>query len=299
MIGIIGLEGIMIIDITTLLFAIVALLAIHIPQPETTEAGRAEQGSLLKESFYGFQYIAARPSLLGLLLIFTWSNLAGGFAMVLSSPMILARTGSDELILAAVQSALAIGGLVGSLLISVWGGPQRRNHGVLLSMLGLAVLGGTVLGLGRGVVVWALGSFFIFFFISILNSSSQAIWQAKFAPDVQGRVFATRRLIAQITFPLGVVLAGPLADKVFEPALAVGGSLAGSLGRIVGTGPGAGMSAIVLIASLAASLSTVVGYAIPAIRNVESIIPYFEPQIKPESEMVGESGELRGAEAGA
>jgi MFS transporter, DHA3 family, macrolide efflux protein len=30
----------------------------------------------------------------------------------------------------------------------------------------------------------------------LVNASNQAIWQAKVAPDVQGRVFAVQRLIA-------------------------------------------------------------------------------------------------------
>jgi len=53
----------------------------------------------------------------------------------------------------------------------------------------------------------------------LINSSNQAIWQAKVAPDLQGRVFATRRLIAWFVTPFATLLAGPLADYVFEPAM--------------------------------------------------------------------------------
>ncbi len=68
--GIIGLTGILSIDIFSFIFAIGALLVVHIPQPRVTEEGRKGQGSLLKESAYGFRYILERPSLLGLQIVF-------------------------------------------------------------------------------------------------------------------------------------------------------------------------------------------------------------------------------------
>ena len=42
----------------------------------------------------------------------------------------------------------------------------------------------------------------------LMNSHSQSIWQTQTPPELQGRVFAVRRLIAQFTWPLGTALAG-------------------------------------------------------------------------------------------
>jgi hypothetical protein len=106
-----------------------------------------------------------------------------------------------------------------------------------------------------------------------LNGSTQAIWQSKVAPDVQGRVFAVRRLIAQITAPLALLLAGPLADRVFEPAMQPGGTLAGPLGWLVGNAPGSGMSLILLATGLLGVAVGLVGYLIPKIRDVETLLP--------------------------
>ncbi|MFO8150791.1 MAG: hypothetical protein R6T93_10875, partial [Trueperaceae bacterium] len=74
-----------------------------------------------------------------------------------------------------------------------------------------------------------------------MNGCSQAIWQNKTAPDVQGRVFAVRRMIAWSSMPLAYLVAGPLADHVFGPLLDEGGALVGSVGRIIGTGEGRGI----------------------------------------------------------
>ena len=45
--------------------------------------------------------------------------------------MILLRTGNDSVSLGLVQSAGAIGGVVGGIAMSAWGGFKRRVHGVL------------------------------------------------------------------------------------------------------------------------------------------------------------------------
>jgi hypothetical protein len=113
-------------------------------------------------------------------------------------------------------------------------------------LLGLSATGAAQvwLGLGQTVWIWAAAGFCFVALIPILNGANQAIWQAKVAPGVQGRVFAARRMIAQIIGPVGMALAGPLADRLFEPAMHPGGSLAALLGAWFGTGPGAGMAVI-------------------------------------------------------
>jgi Major Facilitator Superfamily len=273
LLGFIGLGGIMIIDIVSFSFAIGALLLVHIPQPERTEAGREGQGSIWKESAYGFPYIYKRPSLLGLQLVFLFGNFFSALGWVLLAPMILARTNSNELMLGSVQSAGAIGGVAGGLIMSAWGGPKRRVYGVLGGWLLTSLLGETLLGLGQGLPVWLVASFLAAFFSPIINASNQAIWQAKVAPDVQGRVFATRRMIAWMVMPVSQLVAGPLADQLFEPAMQEGGRLADTLAWLVGTGPGAGMALIVTFSGLAAALVALVGYAVRAVRDAETILP--------------------------
>jgi MFS family permease len=273
LLGLIGIAGILTVDIVTFTVAIATLLVVHVPQPEGTEAGREGRGSLWKESLYGFRYIWQRPSLLGLQLVFLGTNLTSGFAFTVMAPMILAQTGNDEVALGSVQSVMGIAGVVGSLLLTVWGGPKRRIHGVLLGMILGSLLGELVLGLGRSPLGWAVGGFFAALFVPITNGSNQAIWQAKVAPDVQGRVFATRRLIAQLSWPIATLLAGPLADYLFEPAMVAGGSLTGLFGGLVGTGSGTGMALMFVFTGLLGALVGLGGYAFPAVRQVEDLLP--------------------------
>ena len=275
LLGRIGIAGIMTIDVITFVIAIGALLFVAIPEPTRSAAGSEGQGSLWKESLYGFRYVWERPSLLGFQLLLAVGNLADYAAFILFAPMILARSGSDELALGSVQSAIAVGGVAGGVLLSVWGGPKRRIHGVLIgwSLSGVGIL---LMGLGSAVPLWLLAGLIYGFLEPIVNGSVQAIWQVKVAPDVQGRVFSTQLLMSQATMPLAMLLAGPLADQIFEPAMMSGGSLAEAFGWLVGTAPGAGMALLIALCGGAVLLLPLLGYAIPAVRDIEELVPDYD-----------------------
>lgn len=268
-----GIAGVMIIDIITFFIAIGTIILIDIPQPKLSTDGQKAQGSLLQESLFGFRYILARPPLLGIQCIFFLTNLFSAFGLTLLPVMILARTGNDEVSLGTVQSMLGIGGFVGGLLMSTWGGPKRRVNGVLFGMFLSGVFGQVTLGLGQNVLVWSVGAFLLMFFVPFINGSNQAIWQSKVPADLQGRVFSVRRLIAQITSPVGMLLVGPLADLIFEPAMMSGGSLTPVFGGLIGVGTGAGMALMLMGTGVFVALSGLIGYAFPSIRNIEEILP--------------------------
>lgn len=276
LLGIIGIAGVMMIDITTFLIAISMLFFVHIPRPPTTEAGRKGMGSIWKESFYGFRYIYERPSLLGLQLVFFSINLFGSFGNTVLNPMILARFPPNSPLgnqtLGSVQTAGGIGGLIGSILLTAWGGPKRKVHGVLGGMILISLFGGILLGLGQNIYIWVVTAFLSWVSLPIINGSNQAIWQAKVAPDVQGRVFATRLMIAQISIPIAMLLAGPLADLVFTPAMMPGGSLTTLFGGLMGTGPGVGMSLMLVISGILGILVGIVGYSVRVVRKAEDIL---------------------------
>ena len=273
LLGVVGFAGILTIDIITFSFAIGALLLVHIPQPKITAEGRASRGSIWKESAYGFRYILDRPSLLGLQIVFMLGNFFVSIPFAILPAMILASTNNNELIFATVSSAGAIGGVAGGLLMSAWGGPKQRIHGVLAGWAISSLLGVVLFGLGKTLPVWVAASFMGALFVPIINGSNQAIWQSKVAPDLQGRVFSIRRLIAWFVNPAAMLVAGPLADRVLEPSMMESGNLSGVFGGVAGTGPGAGMSLMFIFAGLMAMIVGIAGYFVPAIRNVETLLP--------------------------
>lgn len=279
---IIGLTGILSFDVVTFLLAIGALLIVHIPPPVRTQEGAQAKGGMLKEAAYGFKYIFARPSLLGLQLVFFAGNLFTGIGFTVLAPMILSRTGNDSLMLGSAQTAGAIGGLVGGLLMSAWGGFKRRVHGVLLGWIwsGISM---AIIGFAGGLPMWVTGLALSAFVVPLVNASNQAIWQSKVAPDLQGRVFSARRLIAWFTNPISPIIAGTLADFVLEPAARAGTGLPRMFSWLVGTGPGSGMGLLIVLCGFAAALVGIIGYFIDPVVHAETRLPDHDTLAKAEA----------------
>lgn len=271
--GLVGLRGILLLDLVTFAAAFLTLILVHIPQPKQSAAGLESRGSLLSEALYGFRFIFTRPSLLGLQTVFLLGNLTANLGSAIMAAMILARTASSETVLATVQSAAGIGGVLGGVLLSTWGGPRRKVHGVLLGWVLASFFEGVLMGLGQSMWVWAACAFVFALIVPILNGSNQAIWQAKVPPDVQGKVFSARRMIAWVAGPLALLVAGPLADRVLTPAMMPGGSLVGLFGGLVGTGPGAGMALLLVLSGLLGMAVGLGGYFFRVVREAEDLIP--------------------------
>jgi MFS family permease len=264
-----GLLALLAIDLLSAAFAIGTLLFVHIPQPETSAAGQEAGVTFFQQAIFGFQYIVRQPSLLGLQLVFMAGNFFYTLGTAVQAPMILARTDSDTLVFGSIQTAGALGSIAGALILGAWGGFQRRVHGVLI---GWALSGLTIIGVGasQALVPWLVTGFVAVLFAPLINASNQAIWQAKVPPDVQGRVFASRRMIAWGVAPVSRLLAGPLADRVLEPAFTTGD---GMLARVFGTGPGAGMGFQLAVAGVLTALIGLGGYLFPIVRNAEDLLP--------------------------
>lgn len=269
--GVVGLQGILWIDLATFLVAISTVTWTKIPQPPKNPVEQPSQ-HVWQELTFGFRYIWRRRSLFAILIFLLSTNLMATTAWAVHSPMILARSGNDATVLASVQAAIGIGGVVGAVVLSIWGGPKSRIHGLLLGSA-LGEFGGMILGLARSQSIWMLSGFASAFFAPFFGSSNQAIWLSKVEPEVQGRVFAIRYLIAQITAPLGFAIAGPLADYWFAPAMSPGRFGAQWLGGWFGTGAGAGMAVQYTVFSGLGALVGLSGYAFPALRHVETLVP--------------------------
>ncbi len=268
----IGLTGILSLDVITFILAITILLFVFIPQPPRTAEGAVSQENMFKEATFGFKYIFARPSLLGLQLVFFFGNLCMGIAFTVLAPMILLRTGNNTVSLGLVQSAGAIGGVVGGIAMSLWGGFKRRVHGVLAGWM-IASFFASLIGFSVWLPVWIGAMALSSLFNPLINGSNQAIWQSKVSPDMQGRVFSARTLIAWLPNPISPLIAGLLADYVLEPAMSVPGGLSLSLGGLIPPGPGAGMALLIILGSIGGLLAGLTGYFVNPIRNAEDLLP--------------------------
>jgi DHA3 family macrolide efflux protein-like MFS transporter len=270
LLSLIHLPGIILTDFATFLFSLVTLLSIRFPDAKTNTVRKAGTPSLLREMADGWTYITARPGLLGLMIFIAVSNFAIGIAQVLFAPLILAF--APVTVLGTVQSIACSGMVVGSILMSVWGGPKRRMYAVFgfELLIGLSIF---FLGVRASIPLIIVAGFGAYFSAAFFLGSGQAILQTKVAPEVQGRVFAVRRALGGSSLPLGYLVAGPLADRIFEPLMATNGLLAGSIGQIIGVGTGRGIGLLLAISGAMVMLTAVAGYQYPRLWLLEDELP--------------------------
>ena len=262
-----GLGWVLIVDVVTFLVAVATLTLVSFPRPERAAH---DQGSMRDDMVFGWRYIRQRPGLYGLLWIFSGVNFTLAFANVLFIPLVVSFASAGAA--GAVVSVFGLGLIGGSVIMSVWKGPDKWVE-VLLGAMVVAGLMIAVVGLRPSLTLVAIGVGLLAFGVPVANTASQVIWQTKVELSVQGRVFSIRRMLAQAIAPIAIVLSGPLADNVFEPALAAGGSLAGSVGSVLGTGPGRGIGLMFVIAGLLTMVLGLIGFAMPHVRNVETELP--------------------------
>jgi MFS transporter, DHA3 family, macrolide efflux protein len=271
----IQLGNMALIDCASYVFsALLMLLFVRIPNPPRTTEGEQARGSLWKEMRFGWDYITARKGLLALLLFFLLINFLSGVMNPLLVPLILDNW--DASTLGYISTLMGVGMLAGTLVMSAWGGGRRK----IFPLLGAA----TVMGLFLGAVglraylpLLCICGVAVMFCNPFMNACSQAIWQSKVAPDVQGRVFAVRRTISWSSGLIAPLLAAPLADYIFRPSMAVGGALAPILGPIFGYGASRGVGVLISLVGLLTTAVAITALLTPTIRRVELDLPDHDP----------------------
>jgi DHA3 family macrolide efflux protein-like MFS transporter len=211
------LQGILAIDVVTALIAIGPLFFIAVPQPERVTMVSSTQG---KASFWqdfasGFKYVWGWPGLLLICLMAMQINflLNPAFALL---PLVVTRHFNGAAIqLATLDSLAGIGTIVGGLALSAWGGFKRQIHTAMAGVIGIG-LGCLIMGLlPASAFTWAVVAMFVLGFASpIANGPLLAAVQAAVAPDMQGRVFSLIGSLAAAMSPIGLLIAGPVSDRV-------------------------------------------------------------------------------------
>ena len=267
----IGLGGMVALDVASYAVAIGVVLVVRFPDAMARQR-KEPLFSAIKE---GLEYSWRLRGLRGMLLFFAAINIFLAVPLMLMSPLVLSFGKLDDV--AHLSFVGALGAIAGAAAMSAWGGPrERRMNGVLIAAAALG-LSAVVTGLHASLPVIALGVFGTTLSLGILNGVYFMIIQVKTPQRFHGRVFALNTVLAWSTLPIGFGLVGPAAANVFGPLMAHGGALAGSLGTVIGAGPGRGLALADILAGLVILVVVAVGASLPSLKHFDRDIPDATP----------------------
>lgn len=271
LIGILGIGGILIIDFSTFLIALTTLLIARFPKINRTKQTKPPQiRRLLQEMQFAWRYITKRPGLSRLLQYMSTNFFSVGILEVVFWPLILDFGSREEL-----GYVLSIGGsglLLGSIVMTAWGGPKRKVYG-LLYFIPLQALIMLMAALQTSIPLAALGLFVYLFAQPIIVSCNQAIWQSKVPQHYQGRVFALQQMIEKSLAIFAYIVVGPLVENFLEPLMA-GGPFAETVGPYIGgIGEGRGIALMVLLMGIGNLLATAMAFRSRRLRHLDVELP--------------------------
>lgn len=268
MLGVTSMAGVIIFDFITLFFASFTLmLFVKIPLVKVTKENKFNMTNYRKELMDGFKVIRQSNLLRVLLSLLAFINLVAGITYYnLLSPMILARSESNPQILALVNGAIGLGGILGGLLIALRPLFKSKTKIIFLSAGLSFAFGDILLALGRSVPLWVIGGFLSSLFIPLINANQNYFWRTIIPVELQGRAFSFKYALQSGMIPIGLILGGILADYIFEPFMM---DTSGILVSLVGSTKGSGMALLFLITGILGTLVSIIGFFSRAVQDAE------------------------------
>jgi DHA3 family macrolide efflux protein-like MFS transporter len=217
LLAVLPMQGILAIDVLTAVIAVIPLLFFQIPQPDRSsqQPGALGRSSFKQDFLAGLSYVWGWPGLMLIGVMATVINFLLTPAFTLLPILVTKHFNGQAIQLATIDSFYGIGVIVGGLVLSAWGGFKRR---ILTSLVGLVAMGLGCLLMGllppSAFAIAVAVSFYLGFVNPIVNGPLFAAVQAAVSPEMQGRVFSLIGTFAAAMSPIGLIIAGPIADKL-------------------------------------------------------------------------------------
>jgi DHA3 family macrolide efflux protein-like MFS transporter len=216
LITVLPLHGVMAVDVVTAAFAIIPLFFVPIPQPERRAvAAGAARPTLWADMREGFGFVWGWAGLRQVMFIAVVLNFLLNPASSLVPLLVTEHFAQGAPGLALLQSLWGGGVVLGGVLLSVWGGFRRRMLTSMLGVMGIGA-GALLLGLAPAAAFWmALAGMALLGIMNpIANGPLHAIFQSVIPPDMQGRAFTMIGTACSAMAPVGMAIAGPVADAL-------------------------------------------------------------------------------------
>lgn len=238
----VGLKIIIIIDLITFIFAFITL-AFHVEISSITSLTKDEK-SIYKQCMLGIRYLLSKKDIFSLILFMAFVNFIAAIYNTNLSPMILSRSGNNDIQLGIVSSAISIAMVIGSILVTRLPETTKKIPLILNIMTFSFLFCNSLLGIGQNYYMWTIAVFMGNVLIPFLTANVEYIMRTKVPLELQGRVFSARNTLQYTSIPIGNILGGFLADKVFEPYMKESTIVQAFLSKIVGYGDGSGIAVL-------------------------------------------------------
>lgn len=274
LLGLLHLTGVILLDVTTVFFALLPLLVLQFPEfSDTDNATTLEPTfSIFEQIVEGWQYLNDRRGLLGLVLLRAIYNVAVSASLILATPLLLSLTTPTNV--GVVFSIGATGMVLGSLLLGTLNNDQQQLVNIIFISMTLGAAGLIFAGTQTSIILYTCAAFLFALGIPLINGCTQVLFQRKVDPKIQGRIFSTNSMIIMVAPPIIILGLGPLVDRVLEPRMAFDGPWAHTIvGELVGSGPGRGTALLMLTLGIVVALFIVTAYQYEPLRFLEKQLP--------------------------
>ena len=275
-----SIEMVLLVDSLSYLIAIVTVLLVGLPG--TPRSDGEPPNKLWQDCVYGFRYIMRNRYFAGFEGFLLAINVLASIGFVLLRPLVLARTGNSAAAVGVVMTTGAVGGVTGAILLGTLRSPRDKMLRVLGAIIVFSVIGRVLYGVADVLVLLAVAVCFVSFCIPIIDGYTNTIWQEKVEPAVQGRVFAARQFVEDLTVPVAAIIAGPLVDHLLVPWMQPGRAGPSIFGGLVGTGAGGAIGLVFVLIGVLGVVVALIGFAVPGIRRLETLVPDHDP-VRPET----------------
>ncbi|MER7753814.1 MFS transporter [Kitasatospora sp. NPDC097643] len=277
-----GISTILLIDTVSYAFAIATVLLVALPATPKQPDGAAPS-TFWQDCQIGFRYILRSKPLRNLETFLVIINVLASTGYLLLRPLVLARTGDSNGSLALVLSTGAIGGIGGTILVAALKSPRDKMRYVLWATVAFSVIGRILYGVSDVVILLGIALIVVHMCIPIIDGYTNTVWQEKVEPHLQGRVFAARQFVEELSIPIATLIAGPLVDHVLTPWMEPGEQGDRLLGGLVGSGQAGGIGLVFVGIGVVGAVLALGSFLVPSIRRIESILPDAEPEPEPAS----------------
>lgn len=213
-----SLESIFFVDVITAILAIVLLMVLQVGAHHKAAAGQAT--GYLDDLKAGLAYVSQNQTIKTLFSFFAFTFFLAT-PVIFLTPLLVTRSFGEEVWrLTANEITFFVGSILGGILMTAWGGFKNRFRTIGLSCILWAILF-TGLGLTQNFAIYLVIMFLAGIPMPMFNVPATTLLQEMVDPDMQGRVFGVMQLITNTVMPLGMLVYGPLADRVSIEVLLV------------------------------------------------------------------------------